>query len=87
MCFKPWYIKDTTKRLLLRGWKLQHSTSAPLGSMKVLIQVPFATSHKQLVPSSDDDRMMSFERDQAKSEKHKHLSHFTLVSNLYSRVG
>lgn len=54
--------------LLLRGWKRQQCSSAPVMSRIVRMHSPDATFHSRAVPSNETDRMISLERDQAKSE-------------------
>ena len=54
--------------LLLSGWNVQQSSSDTLGSSRVRMHFPLATSHSLAVPSNDVDRIMSFDKDHSKSE-------------------
>lgn len=58
----------TTVRLLLTGWKVQHSNSAPSGSGISRMQRPSSEAQMRMVASREVDTRMSLERDQAKSE-------------------
>lgn len=59
--------EDTTNRLLLVGWNLQHSVLAPGASAITLRLRPVAESHSLQVPSDDAETMKSLETDQSKS--------------------
>ena len=62
-----WGTKDTTKRLLLVGWKQQLRTSADVGFGITRAQVALVTFHSRHVPSSEHDSRLSFSNDQTKS--------------------
>lgn len=62
------HVEDTTNKLLLVGWNLQHSVLAPGASSKTLTLFPVAESHNLQVPSDDADTIKSLEMDQSKSE-------------------
>ena len=68
-------FKDTTKRLLFRGWKQHVKTSPPVGSSMHRMHFPLATSQRRLVPSCEQDKMWSFESDHIKSETKTVLFH------------
>lgn len=57
--------KDTITKLLFTGWKMQHSISAPFGSLKVRKQVASAADQTRTVPSKDALAIKSLLADQS----------------------
>lgn len=57
--------------LLFSGWNTQLMISHSIGLLMTLIHDPAATAHRRAVPSSDTDRITSFDNDQTKSTKKK----------------
>lgn len=58
---------DTTRRLLLWGWNLQHRVLTELESTISLRHAPVLVRHSRQVPSDDAETMKSLEADQSKS--------------------
>lgn len=61
------YVVLTTVRLLLIGWKMQHSICAESGSGICRMQRPSWVFHMHILASKEVDTIISLDKDQAKS--------------------